>query len=430
VIYSVTPVEVNLNEQFTFQIQITNRGNSGASNVIVETQVFPNELSILNPTTTKTGATVLATGGSVSASLGTLSVGETVYVNFNATVISAPSQTTTYNNIATLRWNPQQPIQTKQSNTIAYRITGTSLPPTGGFEKDGPTAILLSIGIISGLMLGISGIAALGYGIWIWGRNPTWAPWFLTSGIILTTACLAFNLLALGIGADFSSFIPRTISETVKSGGKLVYFQEPWVPKSTPNAPETLPDYPIPTPDASTVTQAEVEAPQESDEEPADISPVVRIIIPALDLDTVVKYVPFKGFTWLIAGLKDEIAWMGDTSWPGLGSNTGLAGHVTLKDGGDGPFKHLFDLGSGEEVILHTEENIYTYRVREGLVVDAGDLTVTEPSEISQLSLITCTGWDSGKREYQERLVVTAELVKVEPQRRRISFISSSKMSR
>jgi LPXTG-site transpeptidase (sortase) family protein len=430
VIYSVTPVEVNLNEQFTFQIQITNRGTSEASSVTVETQVFPTELSILNPTTTKTGATVLATGGSVSASLGTLSVGETVYVNFNATVISASSQTTTYNNIATLRWNPQQPIQTKQSNTIAYRITGTSLPPTGGFEKDGPPAFLLSIGIISGLLLGISGIAALGYGIWIWGRNPTWAPWFLTSGIILTTACLAFNLLAFGISADFSSFLPRTLSEMGKPGRKLVYFQEPWVPKSTPHAPETLPDYPIPTPDAGTVAQAEVEAPQEPDGEPVDISPVVRIIIPALDLDTVVKYVPFKGVTWLIAGLKDEIAWMGDTSWPGLGSNTGLAGHVTLKDGSDGPFKHLFDLASDEEVILHTEENIYTYRVREEVVVAAGDLTVTEPSEVSQLSLITCTGWDSGKREYQERLVVTAELVKVEPQRRQISFISSSKMSR
>ncbi|MFC2055340.1 sortase domain-bontaining protein [Chloroflexota bacterium] len=424
VIYSVTPVEVNLNEQFRFQIQITNRGTTEASSVTVETQVFPTELSIINPTTTKTGATVLATGGSVSASLGTLSVGETVYVNFSATVISAPSQTTTYNNIATLRWNPQQPIQTKQSNTIAYRITGTSLPPTGGFEKEGPPTILLSLGIISGLILGISGIASLGYGIWIWGRNPTWAPWFLTSGIILTTACLAFNLLALAIGADFSSLMPRNISGTGIPGGKLVYFQEPWVPKSTPHAPETLPDYPIPTPDLETVAQAEAESPQEPDEEPVDTSPVVRIIIPALDLDTVVKYVPFQGFTWLIAGLKDEIAWMGDTSWPGLGSNTGLAGHVTLKDGSDGPFNHLFDLASGEEVILHTEENIYTYRVRDGEVVDAGDLTVTKPSEVSQLSLITCTGWDSGKREYQERLVVIADLVKVEPQRRQISSLA------
>ena len=430
VIYLVTPVEVKLNEQFTFQIQITNRGTSGASSVNVETQVFPAELSIFNPTTTKTGATVLATGGSVSASLGTLSVGETVYVNFSATVISAPVQTTTYNTIAVVRWDPQQPIQSSQSSNIGFRITGTSLPPTGGFEKDGPPAILLSIGIITGLLLGISGIAALGYSIWIWRRNPTWAPWFLTSGIILTTACMAFNLGAVAIGADFSSLMPRAISEMGEPGGKLVNFQEPWVPKSTPHAPESLPDYPIPTPDADTVAQSEAEATQESDGEPVDISPVVRIIIPALDLDTVVKYVPFKGITWLIAGLKDEIAWMGDTSWPGLGSNTGLAGHVTLKDGSDGPFKHLFDLASGEEVILHTEENIYTYRVREAVVVGAADLTVTEPSEVSQLSLITCTGWDSGKREYQERLIVTAELVKVEPQRRRISFISSSQTSR
>jgi len=36
-------------------------------------------------------------------------------------------------------------------------------------------------------------------------------------------------------------------------------------------------------------------------------------------MDTVVKYVPYDGLTWLIAGLQQEIAWMGDTSWPGLG---------------------------------------------------------------------------------------------------------------
>ena len=146
-----------------------------------------------------------------------------------------------------------------------------------------------------------------------------------------------------------------------------------------------------------------------------DTSDVTRIVIPILTLDTIVKYVPYDGMTWLINGLSQEVAWMGNTSWPGLGSNTALAGHVTVAGMGDGPFRHLDELPVGERVLVYTEQNIYTYQVRESKVTDDGDMSVIQPTDNAQISLITCVNWDQDSRTYLNRLVVVADLVQTEP---------------
>jgi LPXTG-site transpeptidase (sortase) family protein len=171
--------------------------------------------------------------------------------------------------------------------------------------------------------------------------------------------------------------------------------------------PSSLPDYPIPTPSVIPTN-----APGSGE---PDASAIQRIRIPRLALDTVVKFVPYEGGTWLIGGLKQEVAWMGDTSWPGLGGNTGLAGHVDLADGSDGPFWRLSELKAGDEVLLHTERNVYTYQVREQVVVPDYDMSVIEATEKAQITLITCTGWDTELRTYLQRLIVFADLVSVAP---------------
>ena len=140
-----------------------------------------------------------------------------------------------------------------------------------------------------------------------------------------------------------------------------------------------------------------------------------RILIPALNVDTVVKYVPYDGFTWLIAGLRDEVAWLGETSWPGLGGNTALAGHVSLTNGGDGPFRNLPDLAPGDEVYLYTQENVYTYIMREQRVVEEMELSVVNSSDRSQLTMITCSGWNAELKIYQTRVVVFADLARTRP---------------
>ena len=106
---------------------------------------------------------------------------------------------------------------------------------------------------------------------------------------------------------------------------------------------------------------------------------------------------------------------MGSTSWPGLGSNTALAGHVTVAGMGDGPFRYLDELPTGEVVILYTEKNMYTYHVRESLVTDDGNMSVTLASVNPQITLITCVDWDQEAHTYLNRLVVFADLVRTEP---------------
>ncbi|MCI0519543.1 MAG: sortase, partial [Chloroflexi bacterium] len=136
---------------------------------------------------------------------------------------------------------------------------------------------------------------------------------------------------------------------------------------------------------------------------------------PTIGLDTIVKYVPFDGLTWLIAGLQQEVAWMGETSWPGLGGNTALAGHVSLRTGDDGPFRHLDKLQTGDAVLVYTEENEYIYRVRERVITEDTNLSVLAQTTGNQLTLITCTNWDGILGIYRDRLVVYADLEKVTP---------------
>ncbi|MFN2158874.1 MAG: sortase domain-bontaining protein [Anaerolineales bacterium] len=416
--YSVTPEGAGLNERLTFQIQVTNNGTAAAQNVRVETQSFPPELNISNMTTTKSGGTVVTSGGMVSATLGEILNGETVYISFEGTVISQPAQTRTENSLATARWAPEDPLQSKISNTISYQLRTSALPPTGFYERQTAPPYLRLGAILVSAALGLLGIAAFIYGLLARGRNPGWAGWFTGIGLLLVSAGLVFGFGALALAVSGVEFRLPEFNMPESLNGDLVHFQEPWLPKPTPQAPEALPDYPLPT---LSIHEIEILP----GEPPPDTSPPVRLRIEALSLDAPVRYVPFGGYTWLVAGLKDEIAWLGETSWPGLGGNTGLAGHVTLRDGADGPFHDLEKLGKGENITLFTQEKIYHYQVREISTVHFEDLTSLETTPESQLTLVTCSGWDRVRRVYDQRLVLYADLVSAEPNRRQISSVES-----
>lgn len=181
---------------------------------------------------------------------------------------------------------------------------------------------------------------------------------------------------------------------------------------STPEVYPTLPNFPIPSPSAIATSGPN------GDE--TDTSPVVRIVIPALEIDAIVRYVPFEGITWTIEGLRDEVAWLGNSSWPGLGSNTVLAGHVTVRGLGNGPFRYLEDLAVGDQVVIYTEKKSYTYSVRDQVIVEDTAMDVTAATTSSQLTLITCTGWDTELALYRFRRVVFADLVNVEPVDRQV----------
>lgn len=267
-------------------------------------------------------------------------------------------------------------------------------------------------------MLGL-GVILLILGAWSKINKRRGYLWAMVTGALLVIVGFIASMTAMGALSAGQQANQDQLSPT--EGVIIAQLQPglptassmPRLPASAFSTPEalaliaTLPDYPIPTPDVTVTVQPGELGP--------DLSPVVRIAIPALMVDTEVKYVPYDGFTWLITGLRQEVAWMGNTSWPGLGSNTSLAGHVTVAGMGDGPFRHLDELPAGDVVILYTEKNMYTYNVRESLVTDDGDMTVTLPTGNPQITLITCVDWDQETRTYLERLVVVADLVRSEP---------------
>jgi LPXTG-site transpeptidase (sortase) family protein len=86
-----------------------------------------------------------------------------------------------------------------------------------------------------------------------------------------------------------------------------------------------------------------------------------------------------------------------------------------LRTGDEGPFRNLSNLAPGDTITVYTQENEYIYRVREQKTVSDGDFSILDSSQDSQLTLITCDGWDPENKIYLTRLVVFSDLVQVVP---------------
>lgn len=409
---SVSPSQATIGESFFFTIRVRNSGDEQAQGVVVYDR-FPTVLDITGAATTLGSATTNASTREVTVNIGTLNVNQVVTITVSARVNNSVNASASYVNTAELRWNPNL---NKNSNNARYRIVVSTLPGTGGAGPQPASPanmIFLSLGA---LLLGM-GLIGILISVWARRNRPLWAQSYTNMGLIL----LVIGAIGIITGfilqqdtlqtpqialqndqllAPLPTFTPTAELRPTNTPEPLHLID--WGPTPTP---ERLPDYPVPTPTL----------PPGAEEQEPDTSPVVRIIIPALAVDTVVKYVPYDGRTWLIGGLKQEVAWMGDTSWPGLGGNTGLAGHLDLADGSSGPFGALSDLNVGEEIIVYTEENMYFYNMREQTVVEDYDLSVIEPTTKPQLTLITCTGWDADLRLYLKRLVVFADLAETRP---------------
>ena len=410
---TVTPSQAKVNESFTFTIKAGNTGTGPTrNNLIVDS--FPTYIDVITVTSTK--GTITKLTHSFIVSIGDIMPGEVVTITAVARVNSGVSRTETVSNVVTLTYDE---AKSKTANAN-YKVVFQTLPPTGdlplNWRGDGikPTAMIPGL-----LVMVLGGILLIMVVWWSRGGSHKDKPWMTIVGTLLILIGFIAAVATSGLfnqtrQAQVAQMTPTT--GLSMADGQLVEASAtipPHQPASAFSTPDsvipivTLPDYPIPTPQVTVTPQPGVAGP--------DTSAITRIVIPILMLDTEVKYVPYDGFTWMITGLRQEVAWMGDTSWPGLGGNTGLAGHVTVSGMGDGPFRHLDELPNGELVLLYTEKNIYTYQVRESKVTDDGDMTVTSPSENPQISLITCVDWDQENRTYLNRLVVFADLVRTEP---------------
>jgi LPXTG-site transpeptidase (sortase) family protein len=163
-------------------------------------------------------------------------------------------------------------------------------------------------------------------------------------------------------------------------------------------ATEALPEDPSP----------QEEAPGLPAVEPA--TPATRLIIPSLGVDASVVLLPVRDGTWDVSALTQDVGHLQGTGSPGEGSNVALAGHVTLAQGGDGPFKDLATLQQGTDVDVYVGEQRYRYVVEGVRLVMPEDVDVVFPAGRAQLTLVTCANWDDEDGRYQERVVAVAYL--------------------
>ncbi|MBN1120498.1 MAG: sortase [Anaerolineae bacterium] len=150
------------------------------------------------------------------------------------------------------------------------------------------------------------------------------------------------------------------------------------------------------------------EVPAQSIAEPAEALAETHIIIPHLAIDTTLIEAPFVARQWDISRLKEEVAHLEGTAYPGEPGNIVLAGHVTIPNAGWGPFKDLETLQPGAKIYLERGPETWTYEAAEVSYVEPTDVHVAFPTQDSRLTLITCAGWSEILQNYALRIVVVA----------------------
>jgi LPXTG-site transpeptidase (sortase) family protein len=412
-IVKVKPTEAYIGQKFTFDIIIGNTGSGPLTEVVIADS-FPSY--ILVETVASQRGVVNRAQHSFTVSVGYVNPGETINITAVVKVTSGALVTETLTNVVTMTYAPNK----SKTASVTYKAIASALPGTGGLpalrEASPP---IPRADLTQSLLTGLLGAILLVYGLWARKREPRSAQWMSVAGVFLLALALVSGLSTSGIltptpSQPMAEVPVQPVTQGEPSSGEAQVVADPALhPRaadfSTPEAIPvvTLPVYPIPSPVVSIT-------PDPGEREP-DTTAIQRIVIPYLLVDNVVAYIPYDGNTWLISGLTQEVAWLGDTSWPGLGSNTGLAAHVTVTGQGDGPFRYLDTLPAGELVFLYTEENMYTYSVRERTVVPYDAMYVTEGTENPQITLITCANWSEADVAWLDRLIVYADLVRSDP---------------
>jgi LPXTG-site transpeptidase (sortase) family protein len=135
-----------------------------------------------------------------------------------------------------------------------------------------------------------------------------------------------------------------------------------------------------------------------------------RLVIPSLGVDAPVVLIPARDGTWDISQITQEVGHLQGTANPGDPSNVVLAGHITLEQGGYGPFKSLAHIKTGETATVYVGEKQYTYTIRSLGVVAPDNVEVAYSTHEPILTLITCANWDKVTQRYKDRIVAVGYL--------------------
>jgi LPXTG-site transpeptidase (sortase) family protein len=424
----IAPTQVARGNSLVFTIRLTNNGTTAAEDIVLTDNISTyTYLEITAVSTSKGSATRTSTQATIN--IPSLAPGElatiTITVRVRDSVVGTPEAC----NIASVvfRGGAITTPQARNSQRICFRVLGATsgvLPGTGEIALDVGSSKPDTPWLLASLVVGLGALVVFLTALKAVGKPGGQAFSRLMVSLVLGAVAATAYLASTGAFPSQNASRPAEpvlVAEVVVTEGETSP-QLATTPTRNPldiappyifNLPDpephkTLPAFPIPSP-----TLVSTPRPGEA---AVDISPIRWLSIPALNLTNAkVAYVPYDGYTWLIEGLRDEIAWMGDTSWPGLGGNTALAGHVTVRGMGNGPFRYLQDLVYGDTITVYTEKNIYTYAIRDKQVVPDTSLSILDQTSQSRLTLITCINWSEDLEQYIDRLVVVADLVKVEP---------------
>jgi LPXTG-site transpeptidase (sortase) family protein len=146
-------------------------------------------------------------------------------------------------------------------------------------------------------------------------------------------------------------------------------------------------------------------------------APPVRLLIPAIGVDAPVTVKGLRADAVMdVPDGPEDVAWYNFTARPGMGGNTVISGHLDYHNYGAAVFWRLKELREGDMVEVRLADgSVLRYRVSLKLAYDARTAPVPEivgPTSKEVVTLITCGGtFDSGSRDYSNRLVVRAERI-------------------
>lgn len=140
-----------------------------------------------------------------------------------------------------------------------------------------------------------------------------------------------------------------------------------------------------------------------------------RMVISRLDLDITIEVVPFSEDigTWDITKSTKAAYWLDGTPHPEYGGNTVIAAHY-MEYGLPGPLFNVRKIEPGDEIILYSDYMAYIYKVERYQYVPEDYITYMDYRPYA-LTLFTCANfnWDNGL--WESRVVVLANLDRIEP---------------
>lgn len=135
---------------------------------------------------------------------------------------------------------------------------------------------------------------------------------------------------------------------------------------------------------------------------PVDLRPT-RVTIPAIGVDSTIVEVFLQDGTWQVADY--AVGYHNGTGIVGT-SNMVLAGHKGVRGA---VFRDLEQVQPGDEIVITAAGQHFQYRVRTTGNVWPSQVEVMFPTQQPQVTLLTCTNWDT------QRFVVVADFIGAAP---------------